>query len=150
MKGMIALKINGTNQKSNMDASHQLISGKRDSNFSTILSQSRQLKSNELEVFIQRLDIVGKKLSATKSIENLTEFKNLVKGFLQSTFGRSRTMQEDTLWDFRGQPKIMAHVNKINKALEDLGQEVLNTQTEPLKILEKIGEIKGLIIDLLA
>lgn len=146
----MTLKINGTSQKSSYDAGLQPASGKKESNFSTILTQSRQLQSQELQVFIQRLDDVGKKLSENKTLENLTEFKNLVKGFLQSTFGKSRNMQEETLWDFRGQPKVMAHVGKINKALEELGQQVLSEQTEPLKILEKIGEIKGLIIDLFA
>lgn len=146
----MTIRINGTNTKNSYDTGLQQISGKKDSSFSTILSQSHQLQSQELQVFIQRLDIIGKKLSETRSLENLTEFKDLVKGFLQSTFGKSRTMQEETLWDFRGQPKVMAHVVKINKALEELGQQVLSAQAEPLKILDKIGEIKGLIIDLFA
>jgi uncharacterized protein YaaR (DUF327 family) len=44
----------------------------------------------------------------------------------------------------------MARVTKINKALEELGQQVLSSQAEQLKILDKIGEIRGLIIDLFA
>jgi uncharacterized protein YaaR (DUF327 family) len=59
-------------------------------------------------------------------------------------------MQEETLWDYRGQPKVMARVTKIDKALEELGEQMLSTQAEPLKILAKIDEIKGLILDLFA
>jgi Uncharacterized protein conserved in bacteria len=101
-----------------------------------------------MQLFLERLEKQGQKLSENISLENLTEFKTMVKSFLQSTFGKSRNMQEETFWDYRGQPKVMARVTKINKALEELGEQVLSSQSEPLKILEKIHEIKGLIIDL--
>jgi uncharacterized protein YaaR (DUF327 family) len=44
----------------------------------------------------------------------------------------------------------MARVTKINQVLEELGTQVLESQQEPLKILAKIDEIRGLILDLFA
>jgi uncharacterized protein YaaR (DUF327 family) len=44
----------------------------------------------------------------------------------------------------------MVRVTKINQALEELGTQVLESQQEALKILAKIDEIKGLILDLFA
>ncbi|MCM1565429.1 MAG: YaaR family protein [Dehalobacter sp.] len=144
----MSLKINSSTQKNNFGIDLHQASEKKENSFSNILSHSRQLQSQEMQLFLERLEKQGQKLSENRSLENLTEFKTMVKSFLQSTFGKSRNMQEETFWDYRGQPKVMARVTKINKALEELGEQVLSSQSEPLKILEKIHEIKGLIIDL--
>ncbi|RJE48797.1 MULTISPECIES: YaaR family protein [unclassified Dehalobacter] len=144
----MSLKINNSTPKNNFGIDLHQSSEKKESSFSNILSHSRQLQSQEMQLFLKRLEKQGQKLSENRSLENLMEFKTLVKSFLQSTFGKSRNMQEETFWDYRGQPKVMARVTKINKTLEELGEQVLSSQSEPLKILEKIHEIKGLIIDL--
>jgi hypothetical protein len=144
----MSLKINNSISKNNFGIDLHQTSEKKESSFSNILSHSRQLQSQEMQLFLERLEKQGQKLSENRSLENLMEFKTMVKSFLQSTFGKSRNMQEETFWDYRGQPKVMARVTKINKTLEELGEQVLSSQSEPLKILEKIHEIKGLIIDL--
>jgi uncharacterized protein YaaR (DUF327 family) len=146
----MSLRVNNSNQPNAVNIEIQPNSEKKAADFNTILAQTRQLQSQELEVFLKRLNAQGQKLSQTLSVEDLIDFKNMVKSFLKSTLGKSRTMQEETIWDFRGQPKIMARVTKINQALEEFGEQVLSSQAEPLKILAKIDEIKGLIIDLFA
>jgi len=144
----MSLKINNSTPKNNFGIDLHQSSEKKESSFSNILSHSRQLQSQEMQLFLKSLEKQGQKLFENRSLENLMEFKTLVKSFLQSTFGKSRNMQEETFWDYRGQPKVMARVTKINKTLEELGEQVLSSQSEPLKILEKIHEIKGLIINL--
>lgn len=147
----MVIRIDRTKQSSfpdNLDTN--FTSEKNKAEFSNILSQTNKMNSRELEDFLSKLDMQGKKLSESLSVNDLHEFKNMVKKFLQSTFGQSRNMQEESYWDFRGQPKVMARVTKINKALEELGQQILTNHAEPLKILDKIGEIRGLIVDLFA
>ncbi|NLI94150.1 MAG: YaaR family protein [Peptococcaceae bacterium] len=146
----MSLRVNSSGQSKTVNVSLPQNIEKKDSEFSNILSHTSSLQSQELELFLRRLDEQGKKLSETMSVQELTEFKNMVKRFLKSTLGKSRSMQEETIWDYRGQPKVMARVTKIDRALEELGEQVLSSQAETLKILAKIDEIKGLIIDLFA
>ncbi len=146
----MSLRVNNSGQPKSINLEVQQSSEKKGADFSTILSHTRQLQSQELELFLNRLEQQGKKLSETMSVHDLIEFKNMVKSFLKSTLGKSRNMQEETIWDYRGQPKVMARVIRIDRALEELGEQVLSSQAEPLKILAKIDEIKGLIIDFFA
>lgn len=144
------LRVNNSEQTKSITIAPQSLTEKRETNFNNILSHTRQLESKELQLFLNKLENQGKKLAESLSLQDLVEFKKMVKSFLKSTLGQSRNMQEETFWDYRGQPKVMARVTKINRALEQLGEQVLSSQSEPLKILAKIDEIKGLIIDLLA
>ncbi|MGI6684028.1 MAG: YaaR family protein [Bacillota bacterium] len=148
----MSLRINNAKSGSPLsrESEVQSISAKNKTNFKSMLTHTQNAYDKELSSFITQIDLKGKKLAESLSLEDLLEFKNMVKNFLKSTLGQSRSMQEESLWDFRGQPKIMARVTKINQALEELGNQVLQTQQEPLKILAKIDEIKGLILDLFA
>jgi len=146
----MSFRVNNSSQPKSIQVETQPAMEKKTTDFSHILSQTRHLQSPELELFLNRLNQQGKKLSESLSIHDLVAFKNMVKSFLKSTLGKSRTLQEETIWDYRGQPKVMARVTRIDRLLEELGEQMLSSQAEPLKILAKIDEIKGLIIDLFA
>jgi len=122
----------------------------RSGEFSGVLSQTQKIKRIELQTFLDRLGTQGKKLSETLSLRDLKDFRDMVKSFLRSTFGQSRKLQEEASWDSQGRPKVMARIAKIDKALEDLGKQLLDQQAKPLEVLTKIDEIRGLIVDLFA
>lgn len=118
--------------------------------FGQALAQVQKLQKKELQDFLNRLDSLGQNLAHSRSLADLAKFKDLVKGFLRSTLGQSRRLQEESHWDFRGRPKVFARVTHIDEELEELGRKVLSEQAKPLDILAKIDEIRGLIVDLLA
>jgi len=122
----------------------------RNSDFSGVLSQTQKIQRIELQAFLDRLETQGKKLAHSLSIRDLKDFRDMVKSFLRSTFGQSRKMQEDTSWDYQGRPKVMARIGKIDQALDELGKQFLEQQAKPLEVLNKIDEIRGLIVDLFA
>jgi len=146
----MSIRVNHSDQPQSLNLPTAINTDKKQTNFSNILAHTEHVQRQELENFLKKLDHQGQKLAETMAVEDLIEFKNLIKRFLKSTLGQSRSMQEESLWDFRGQPKIMARVTRIDRALEELAEQVLSNQKEPLNILAKIDEIKGLIIDLLA
>jgi len=120
----------------------------RNSDFNGVLSQIQKIQRIELQTFLGRLEVQGKKLSETLTLGDLKDFREMVKSFLRSTFGQSRKMQEESSWDSQGRPKIMARIAQIDHALDELGKKLLDQQAKPLEVLTKIDEIRGLIVDL--
>ncbi|MHB8125595.1 MAG: YaaR family protein [Desulfitobacteriaceae bacterium] len=118
--------------------------------FNKALTGAQKIQRQELEEFLNRLDALGKKLTTSPTLRDLADFKVMVKTFLSSTFGQSRSLQESSFWDYSGRPKVLTKVSKIDQELEDLGRKILDDQTKPMDILAKIDEIRGLIIDLFA
>lgn len=141
------LRINGAQQPESLTRTNSS-SQKGELDFNQIMSQTRKLQGQELQVFLNRLEKKGQQLAESFSLRDLSDFKDMVKSFLRSTFGQSRRVSEESFWDFQGRPKVLSRINDIDKALEDLGQKVLDTQAKPLEILSQIDEIRGLIIDL--
>ncbi|HWQ42725.1 MAG TPA: YaaR family protein [Desulfosporosinus sp.] len=145
----MSLRIDSPHQTvlSNLESPGSL---ERNSDFSGVLSKTQKIQGIELQDFLDRLGTQGKKLAQTLSLRDLKDFRDMVKSFLRSTFGQSRKMQEDSSWDSQGRPKVMTRVTKIDQALEGLGKQLLDQQANPLEILTKIDEIRGLIVDLFA
>lgn len=141
------IRINGAQQPESLARANSS-SQKGELDFNQIMSQTRKLQGQELQEFLTRLENKGRQLAESFSLRDLSDFKDMVKSFLRSTFGQSRRVSEESFWDFQGRPKVLSRINDIDKALEELGQKVLDTQAKPLEILNQIDEIRGLIIDL--
>lgn len=142
------LRIDGTTQSESLTRSSSA-SPRGDLDFTQTLGQAQHLQRKELQDFLKQFDSKGKALAQNFSLADLTDFKTMVQSFLRSTFGQSRQLTEETFWDFRGRPKVLARIHQIDQSLEDLGKQVLETHSKPLEILDKIDEIRGLIVDLL-
>jgi uncharacterized protein YaaR (DUF327 family) len=145
----MSLRIDSTHQTEPSSRKATSLSGHNGLEFNKILSGTQRLQQSELKDFLNCLNIQGEKLAESLSLQDLNDFKAMIKLFLRSTLGQSRSLQENTFWDFSGRPKILAKITGINHLLEVLGRKVINEQTKPLDILTKIDEIKGLIVDLL-
>lgn len=141
------LRINGAQQTESLNRS-AAPSQRGELDFNRVLANTQKLQTKELQDFMSRLENKGKQLAESFSLRDLSDFKDMVKSFLRSTFGQSRRVSEESFWDFRGRPKVLARITEIDKALEELGQKVLDNQTKPMELLDQIDEIRGLIIDL--
>jgi len=51
-------------------------------------------------------------------------------------------------FDRRGRHKIYALVKKVNAKVEELSRELLKEEKDNIKILENIGNIKGMLLDM--
>lgn len=143
----MALRIDGTAPSENVTRS-QFSSSRGELDFTQALDHARHLQRQELQDFLNRFDEKGKTLAQSFSLGDLADFKEMIRSFLRSTFGQSRRLTEETVWDFRGRPKVLARIQQIDQALEELGKQVMEAQRKPLELLHSIDGIRGLIVDL--
>ncbi|MGI6605804.1 MAG: YaaR family protein [Peptococcia bacterium] len=125
------------------------VSGARPKSFEDVLQEQRPFNFQEqLDILLQQLDEIGKRLVKNFSIQDLVEYKETLKSFLQDTVSNAFAMKEEITHSRRSRPKIYQRIETINQELEDLSKLVLEQQQDPLKILEKLDSIRGLLVDL--
>jgi len=90
----------------------------------------------------------GKTLLKRRTLENVLKYKDLVKSFLDLIVKNIYHLSEKVNLTPRGKQSILVAIENIDKSLEELLTLVLNKEVHNLKILEKVGEIQGLLIDL--
>jgi uncharacterized protein len=111
------------------------------------LDASRQQASRALDRILLDLDASGERLAAAQSFEELEKYKALVKEFMQKvTQGLGKLHFSDG--GGGGQAKVHVILQKVDLALDQLAQEVVKRQQGQLRILEKLDQIRGLLLDL--
>lgn len=109
-----------------------------------------------------QVDLAGNAVSESATNENLMAFKKTVQSFIkfivQNNFEvtakarRRMTPGVNRFSPFSLPPHQQApkvQIDVINQKLDELTREMLRTQANNFKILEKVNEIKGLVVDFL-
>lgn len=102
----------------------------------------------DLDQLLQKLDEIGRRLASSFSIYDFKEYKDTLRNFLQETIGKAYHLKNETGWSRMGRPKLYQCLELIDQELEDLSKMVLAKQKDPLKILEKLDQIRGILVDL--
>jgi uncharacterized protein YaaR (DUF327 family) len=117
--------------------------------FLDVLEQQEPLLWQEsLNKLLRQLDEVGARLSRSFSLYDLRNYKDLLQHFLKETQGRVYVMRQQIGWSRFGKSKLYQRIERINLELDELTKITLNQQKDPLKMLNKLDEIRGLLVDL--
>ncbi|UHA61572.1 YaaR family protein [Metabacillus litoralis] len=90
----------------------------------------------------------GKVLSESRTVEDLKKYKKLVKTFLEEAVNNGLQLEDQRGFNRRGRTKIYKIVKEVDSKLIDLTNEVLNKQQKGLNILNLVGEVQGLLINI--
>ena len=97
---------------------------------------------------VAEIETQGKKLADTHSVENLRKYKKMVKDFMEDAIKNGLELTEHRGFNQRGSTKVYKLVKEVDKKLIDLTNEVLDKEKKGLGILDLVGEIKGMLINL--
>ena len=118
--------------------------------FSFTLSKlSEEGLVKRLSGLIDDIVVQGDKISKHMDINDLKEYKSMISEFINEVVTNSHEFSRDNFLDRRGRHRVFGIVRQINKAVDDLGQELLKSQKDNLAVLEKTGMIRGLLLDIL-
>jgi uncharacterized protein len=117
--------------------------------FTSVMDKKRaDMTLENLTKQMQEIESQGTKLAESRTVENLRKYKKLVKGFLDDAIKNGLDLQEQRGFSFRGSSKIYKLVKEVDKKLVDLTNTVLDKEQEGINILEMVGEIKGMLVNI--
>lgn len=90
----------------------------------------------------------AEKLSKKVDIRELKNYKRLVSDFLDEAVNNSHKFSKENKLDRRGRHRVYALIKRVNEGLEDLTQEVLKEEKDNLLVLQKLDDIRGLLLDI--
>jgi len=101
-----------------------------------------------IKYLVSQISEQGEKLGKKVDVRELKIYKKLISEFLDETLNNSQKFSKESLIDRRGRHRVYATVKKINSELEDLTKDVLSAEKDNIKILQRIEDIRGLILDI--
>ena len=113
-----------------------------------IVKQGTKLQTEQLTRLLGDISAAGDRVARNRTLRELTRFKMLVKRFLQEAVDHGLEMKQSHTWNRFGEGRRLKIVETVDEHLVELAQDILNEEKETIDLLDKIGEIKGLLINL--
>ncbi|WP_028551887.1 YaaR family protein [Paenibacillus sp. UNC451MF] len=117
--------------------------------FSDMMHQQDERASHEqLQRILQQIHLQGDRLSRSMTVRELRQYKLLVKQYLEETARRGVQLRDTRGWDRRGRSKRYKLLEEIDEKLLTLADDMLESEQGRIDLLHKIGEIRGMLINL--
>ncbi|MDF2592681.1 MAG: hypothetical protein K0S75_2147 [Clostridia bacterium] len=101
-----------------------------------------------LNKLMSQINFQGEQLGKNMDIKELKNYKRLITEFMDEVVNSSLKYSKHNQFDRRGRHKVYAMVKKVNARVEELSREFLKEEKDNIKILESIGTIKGMLLDI--
>jgi uncharacterized protein YaaR (DUF327 family) len=102
----------------------------------------------ELNRMLEQIQLQGERLSKSMTVRELRQYKLLIKKFLEETARRGVHLRDTKGWDRRGRSKRYKLLEEIDENLLAMADDLLEHEQGRIEILQKIGEIRGMLINL--
>ncbi|MCM3443759.1 YaaR family protein [Metabacillus halosaccharovorans] len=118
-------------------------------NFTEVMAKKRESALyDKFSKLAKDIEDQGKILSESRTVEDLKKYKKLVKSFMEEAVNNALQLENQRGFNRRGRTKIYKIVKEVDSKLIDLTNEVLNKQKNGLNILNLVGEVQGLLINI--
>jgi hypothetical protein len=121
-----------------------------DGNFKfTLVSRiEEQDLQNALMGMMEEITRQGDKLAKHRDIKDMRRYRSLIKDFLNEVVNRSHAFSRENFLDRKGRHRVYGIIRLVDQNLDELAQELVKDEQDNLAILSKIGEIRGLLLDI--
>lgn len=115
----------------------------------TLLSKIEEDELQEkLGMMIEKISVQGNKIAEHMDIRDMKDYRMMISEFMNEVVTHSHQFSRENFLDKRGRHRVYGIVKQVNKAVDELAQELLSGEKNHLSILKKVDEIKGLILDI--
>lgn len=121
-----------------------------DGTFKFILASN--IAEEELQVrlssMMEEITRQGDKLSKKMDVRDMKRYRGLIKDFMNEVVNRSHKFSRENFLDKKGRHRVYGIIRQVDNTLDELARELMKDEKDHLSILGKIGEIRGLLLDI--
>ncbi len=101
-----------------------------------------------LQTLMESITMQGEKLAKKRDVADMRRYRGLIREFLNEVVSRSHSFSRENFLDRRGRHRVYGIIRLVDETLDELAQELVKDEQDNLAILSKIGEIRGLLLDI--
>ncbi|TCL00037.1 hypothetical protein EDC19_0017 [Natranaerovirga hydrolytica] len=104
---------------------------------------------NRLNHLLEEINDQGEKISKHMDVKDMKKYRELIKDFMNEVVTRSHKFSRENFLDRRGRHRVYGIVKRVDENLDELASELIKDEKNQLNILNKVDEIRGLLLDVL-
>ena len=121
-----------------------------DGTFKFILASNieEQELQTRLSSMMEEITRQGDKLSKKMDVRDMKRYRGLIKDFMNEVVNRSHKFSRENFLDKKGRHRVYGIIRQVDDTLDELARELVKDEKDHIAILNKIGEIRGLLLDI--
>ncbi len=105
---------------------------------------------NRITSLMDQIAAQGDKIAKHMDVADMKKYRSLVKDFMNEVVTHSHEFSRENFLDRRGRHRVYGIVRLVDQNLDELAKELVKDEKDNLAILNKVGEIRGLLLDMVA
>ena len=142
------IKVNQIQQPMPVEQTQQVQETDGSFKFTLVSRIEEQDLQNALAQRMEEITRQGEKLAKHRDIKDMRRYRALIKDFMNEIINRSHAFSRENFLDRKGRHRVYGIIRLIDQNLDELAQELVKDEQDHLAILSKIGEIRGLLLDI--
>lgn len=104
--------------------------------------------ADRLNLMMEEIVMQGDKIVKRMDVKDMRRYRSLIKDFMNEIVNRSHKFSRENFLDRRGRHRVYGIIRLVDDKLDELAQELMKEEKDKIAILAKVGEIRGLLLDI--
>jgi uncharacterized protein YaaR (DUF327 family) len=113
-----------------------------------VKGEDQRMSQERLTQLLNDIDKQGQILARSRSIRDFYQYKNLVKRFMEEAVRYGVALDDRRGMNRRGRSRLYQIIKEVDGQLLQLADDLLSEQAPIIDLLARIGEIRGMLINL--
>ena len=150
VKGVCGMDIKVSDLQAVKQVENQTQAAPKDDAFKfTLISKvSEQELQERLNTLMSDIVTSGERIKKHMNIRDMKNYRALIKTFLNEIVNRSHGFSRENFLDRRGRHRVYGIIRLIDANLDELAQQLIAEEKDPIAILNSVDEIRGLLMDI--
>lgn len=102
----------------------------------------------QLNNLINNISVQGELIARHMDIRDMKKYRGLIREFMNEIVNRSHKFSRENFLDRKGRHRVYGIIRLVDENLSELAEELLKDEKDHIHILNVIGEIEGLLLDI--
>lgn len=143
------IKVNQMQQVNQVEQKAPVPEGDGSFKFTLISNIEEMDLQNVLSAMLGQITTQGKSIAKHMDIKDMKKYRELIREFMNEIVNRSHKFSRENFLDKKGRHRVYAMIKLVDKNLDELAAELIKDEKDHIAILNRIDEIRGLLLDIL-
>ncbi|MCI9665278.1 MAG: YaaR family protein [Lachnospiraceae bacterium] len=144
----VDIKVNQINQVTQPEAAAPVRESDGNFKFTLVSHVEEQELQTRLTSLMEEITMQGDKLAKKRDVRDMKRYRGLIKEFMNEIINRSHSFSRENFLDRKGRHRVYGIIRLVDENLDELARELMKDEKDHLAILSRIGEIRGLLLDI--
>ncbi len=145
----MAIKVNDVSQITQVPDTSKTEAGDGTFKFTLASAITDAELQAKVDALMEDITAQGNRIAQHMDIRDMKKYRGLIKDFLNEVVYRSHKFSRENFLDRKGRHRVYGIIKLIDSNLDELASELVSDEKDHIAILAKIGEIRGLLLDIL-